>query len=57
MDKFWQWYRTYIVEITWFIIGWLTVSGYDNLYQGNTLYAAMDFALAYLNYHMWKTRF
>ena len=56
MSKFRRWYLTYQNEITWFIIGWMTVSGFDNLVRGNLGYAAGDLALAYFNYYMWKTQ-
>lgn len=52
MDNFRDWYLRNQVRITWFIIGWMTISGFHNLGQEKYLWAVIDFALAYLNYHM-----
>lgn len=54
MNKFKQWYRDNATEITWFLIGWLTVAGLYALLRENYVAAAVDFGLAYVNYYMNK---
>ena len=39
-------------EITWFLIGFLTLSGLQDLGQGNYIGAAISFGLAYINYKL-----
>jgi hypothetical protein len=50
MNKFRQWYLTNQTEITWFLIGFLTLSGFQDLNVGNYIGAAVSFGLAYINY-------
>ena len=52
--KFINWYITYQVEITWFIIGLCTFTGIDALARENYLSAVINFGLAYLNYILCK---
>ena len=37
-------------EITWFLIGFLTLSGFQDLGHGNYIGAAISFVLVYINY-------
>jgi hypothetical protein len=37
-------------EITWFLIGFLTLSGLEDLGRGNYVGAAISFVLVYINY-------
>ena len=37
-------------EITWFLIGFLTLSGLQDLGHGDYVGAAISFALVYINY-------
>ena len=39
-------------EITWFLIGFLTLSGFQDLGQDNYVGAAISFGLAYINYKL-----
>ena len=39
-------------EITWFLIGVLTLSGLQDLGQGNYIGALISFALVYINYKL-----
>ena len=50
MNQIRQFFYRYRTEITWFLIGWLTLSGFNDLAQGNYLGAVISFGLAYLNY-------
>jgi hypothetical protein len=50
MNKFRQWYLTYSNEITWFIIGVCTFSGFISMIAGNYTGGAINFGIAYLNY-------
>jgi hypothetical protein len=56
MNAFKQWYVGNQDAITWFLIGWLTFAGLDSLAQGNYIWAAVSFALAYANYAMRQVR-
>jgi hypothetical protein len=50
MNKFKQFFYRYQTEITWFLIGWLTLSGFQDLGHGNYLGAVISFGFAYINY-------
>ena len=39
-------------EITWFLIGFLTLSGLQDLSTGNYIGALISFGLAYINYKL-----
>jgi hypothetical protein len=52
MNSFRQWYLTNQKEITWFLIGVLTLSGLQDLGVGNYLGALVSFGLAYINYKL-----
>jgi hypothetical protein len=52
MNKFRQWYLRNAKEITWFLIGFLTLSGLQELIAGNYIGAAVSFGLAYINYKL-----
>jgi hypothetical protein len=52
MNKFKQWYLTNQDAITWFIIGFLTMQGLNELAQGDYVWAGISFVVAYANYLM-----
>jgi len=54
--SFRDWYINNQDEITWFIIGWVSMSCLDNLVRGSYGWAAIDAAIAYLNYRMYNVR-
>ena len=54
MDAIVQWYRRYNVEITWFIIGWLSLDLVSEFGQGNLGGVVFDAVLIALNYHLNK---
>ena len=39
-------------EITWFLIGFMTLSGLEDLGHGNYVGALISFALVYINYKL-----
>lgn len=47
-----DWYVRNQDAITWFLIGWLTWGGIDQLSRGHYGWAAVDFLLAYGNYKL-----
>lgn len=51
-----NWYIRNQDAITWFIIGWLTFGGLDNLASGNYFWAAVNAVLIYANYQFTKIR-
>jgi hypothetical protein len=54
MNKFRQWYLTNQTEITWFLIGFLTLSGLQDLNVGNYIGALVSFGLVWINYTLNK---
>jgi hypothetical protein len=50
MNQFRQWYLRNATEITWFLIGFLTLSGFQDLSVGNYIGALVSFGIAWLNY-------
>ena len=50
MNKFKQWYLNNYTEITWFLIGFLTLAGFTDLSRGDYVGAIISFALAIANY-------
>jgi hypothetical protein len=54
MENFVQWYRSNSVEITWFIIGWLTLGAIDAALHENYEFVLIDMALIYVNYKLCK---
>jgi len=52
MDKFRLWYFKNRTEITWFLMGWLTLSGIEDLSNGNYVGATMSLVLAYIIYKL-----
>ena len=56
MNSIRNWYVRNQDAITWFIIGWLTWAGIDQLVQGNYIWAAIDAALIYINYKFLSVR-
>ena len=54
MNKFREWYLENATEITWFLIGWLSLAGLEALSHGEYVNAVVDLSLAYVNYYMNK---
>jgi hypothetical protein len=52
MDDFRRWYYRNHKEITWFLIGWCTLSAIQCLGQGDYLGALLSGGFALLNYKM-----
>jgi hypothetical protein len=50
LDNFRRWYLRNHTEITWFLIGFLIMSGLINLGQGDYLSAVLTFGVAWINY-------
>jgi hypothetical protein len=49
-DKFRFWYNSNYSQITWFLIGFLTWAGLNDLAQGDYTGAVISFGIAFLNY-------
>jgi hypothetical protein len=56
MNKFKTWYVTNQDAITWFLIGWLTMQGLNELAKGDYVWAGISFVIAYLNYMLNRVR-
>lgn len=56
MNKFKTWYVTNQDAITWFLIGWLSMTGLSELAQGDYLWAGISFAIAGVNYMLRQIR-
>ena len=50
MNKFRAWYLKYYTEITWFLIGFLIMSGLHDLNIRDYTGAVISFGLAWVNY-------
>jgi hypothetical protein len=50
LDNFRLWYLRNYTEITWFLIGFLVMSGLVDLGDGNYTGAVISFGIAYINY-------
>jgi hypothetical protein len=51
LEQFRQWYLANAVEITWFVIGAMIMSGLIYLGQGMYLNALISFAIAWANWY------
>ena len=51
-----NWYIRYQDEITWFLIGWLSMATLDALMRGEYGWAAFDAFFAFVNYKMASVR-
>lgn len=56
MNGFRNWYIRNQDAITWFLIGWLTWSGIDNLVNGQYIWAAVNAFLIWVNYKLISVR-
>ena len=56
LQKITKWLNANNTLITWWIIGWMSFATLDSLLRGNFGIAALDVALLYGNYYMWKIR-
>ena len=54
MDKFKLWYMRNYTEITWFVIGVLTLDAMHNVSTGNWLGVIIDAVLVAINYSFWR---
>ena len=56
MSKFRAWYVEYQDEISWFLIGWLSLTAVDCFIEQKYAWAAISAVLVYANYKMSKFR-
>jgi hypothetical protein len=54
MDSIKYWFYKHGTKISWFIIGFMTWQGLDDLARGNLTGAAFSFGIAFLNYILSK---
>jgi hypothetical protein len=54
MENFRLWYLRNATEITWFIIGWMTISGLDSLAKGDYVNMCISWSLAGVNYMLYR---
>jgi hypothetical protein len=52
MNSFRQWYLEHATQITWFLIGFLTLDGCNAIGRGDLLGAFLSFSLAFINYKL-----
>jgi len=55
MYKIVQWYNRNYTQITWFIVGWLTMCALTDFSKGDWFAVAWDLGLAWLNYAFYKS--
>lgn len=56
MNNFKNWYVRNQNAITWFVIGWLSMSFLESLARGQYGWAVVDAVLIYINYNLGKTQ-
>lgn len=56
LDNFFRWYNRYYTEITWFIIGFLTMDVLQQFSRGNWIGMLISIVLIVLNYQFVKRR-
>jgi hypothetical protein len=54
MNKFRTWYVEYQDEISWFLIGWLSLATVTLFVEQKYVWAAVNAVLVYVNYKMSK---
>ena len=54
MDNFRYWWYKNNERITWFLIGWLTLQGFDAANRGDWSGAAINWGVAVINYFLNK---
>jgi hypothetical protein len=52
MNSFRQWYLEHATEITWFLIGFLTMDGIHAIGRGDLVGALLSWTLAFINYKL-----
>ena len=56
MKKFFDWYATHLVGITWFLMGWLVLSAMIDVSNDNYLGAFTNVILAGANYLFYRNK-
>ena len=56
MNKFRTWYVEYQDEISWFLIGWLSLTAANCFIEQKYTWSAVSAVLVYANYKMSKFR-
>jgi hypothetical protein len=54
MNSIMRWYSRNYTQITWFIIGWMSMVALVDFGKGNWPAVSFDFALIALNYFLYK---
>jgi hypothetical protein len=52
MNQIKQFFYQHRNEITWFLMGWLTLAGLHDLAQGDYVGALINWALAFINFKL-----
>jgi hypothetical protein len=56
MNSFRNWYIRNQDEISWFIIGWMSLATLDALFEGRYIWALINAGIVWLNYSLRKVR-
>ena len=56
MNNYRNWYSRNQDAITWFLIGWLSMGMFDNLFKGDYVWAAVNAAFIWVNYKLISVR-
>jgi hypothetical protein len=54
IDNFIKWFHQHYTEITWFIIGWLTLNALYDFGRGDWIGFIIDAILITVNYKIWR---
>jgi hypothetical protein len=52
MNRIKQFFYQHHTEIIWFLMGWLTLSGFHDLGNGDYIGVAISWGLAFINYKL-----
>jgi hypothetical protein len=56
MNNLMDWYTRNYAQITWFIIGWMSLAALTDFGRGDWTGVALDVFLIWVNYHFYKQR-
>ena len=56
ITQFFRWYERNYTQITWFLLGWLSLEALDDFGRGQWEAMSLDLALILLNYYLYSGR-
>ena len=56
INKFFKWYETHYTQISWFLLGWLTLAALDDFARSQWGNMSLNLGFIALNYFMYSRR-